>query len=168
MMREPLDLLAKAVGIKRFDGIHDKRVDFTAAFTEHLTVSDVVRKGVLECILQVRKELARIQESGRLQIVEQTAKLVLFESANCLQEGEWDVVSDYGRLLQQVLVGGGQRVDTRSEDCPHRGRDLGARERPRNAVTAACALKHTIIDQRSHDLLDEKRVPASALHQEMI
>ena len=165
---EPLDLLAQPVGVKLFYGIHDARVDFAATFVEHPTVGDVVGEGVLERILQVGKEPCRIEKFGSLQIVEQTAKLVLCQPANCVQEGEWDIVSNDRRLLQQVLLGGGQRVDTRGEHRLHRGRDLDARERPRKAVAAACALEHTSIDQRPHDLFDEERIPAGALHQEAL
>ena len=43
-----------------------------------------------------------------------------------------------------------------------------AGERPRKAVAAACALEHASIDQRSHDLFDEERIPAGALHQEAL
>ena len=115
VIREPLDLLAQPVGVNLFHGIHDARVDLAAAFVEHPTVRDVVGEGVLERILQVGKELCRVEEFGCLQIVEQAAKLVLCQPANRMQEREWDVVPNDGRLLQQVLVGGRQRVDTRSE-----------------------------------------------------
>ena len=167
-MGEPLDLLAQPVGVKLFHGIHDARVDVAATFVEHPAVGDVVGEGVLEGVLQVRKELCRVEKFSSLQIVEQTAKLVLCQPADCMQEGEWDVVSNDGRLLQQALLGGGQRVDTRSEHRLHRGRDLDARERPRKAVAAARALEHAGIDQRSHDLFDEERIPAGALHQEAL
>ena len=71
-MGKPLDLLAQPVGVKLFYGIHDARVDVAATFVEHPTVGDVVGEGVLERILQVRKELCRIEKFGSLQIVEQT------------------------------------------------------------------------------------------------
>ena len=82
-----------------------------------------------------------------------------------MQEGEWDVVPDDGRLLQEVLVGRRQRVDTRSENCLHRGRDLDTGERPRKAVAAACVLEHAGGDQSPHDLFGEKWIPAGAPHQ---
>jgi len=85
-----------------------------------------------------------------------------------MQEGEWHIVPDYGRLLQQVLGSRGQRVDTRGEHRLHRGRNLGAGERPRKAVAAAHPVEHGSIGQPSHDLFDEERIPASALHQEAL
>ena len=90
-MGEPLDLLAETGRRKAFHGIHDARVDLAATFVEHSAVGDVVGEGVLEGVLQVRKEPCRIEKFGSLQIVEQTAKLVLWQPANCVQEGEWDV-----------------------------------------------------------------------------
>src|ERR1700733_12325289 len=83
-----------------------------------------------------------------------------------MQKAKWGVLSNYRSLLQQVLLGGGQRVDTGGEHRLQGGRDLDVRKRPRQAVAAACAREHTSIDQRSHDLLDEERITAGALHQE--
>ena len=64
------------------------------------------------------------------------------------------------------LSAGGKRVDARGEHRLHGGRDLDAGERPRKAVAAARALEHAGTDQRPHDLFDEERIPAGALHQE--
>ena len=97
-----------------------------------------------------------------------TAKLVLRQPANCMQKDEWHVASDDGRLLQQVLLGSGQRIDTRSEHRLHRARDLDARERPRKAVVATPAFEHASIDQRSHDLFHKEWISAGALHQEAL
>ena len=64
-----------------------------------------------------------------------------------------------------MLVGGGQRVDARSKDRLHGGRDLSARERLCKSVAA---LERTRIDQRSHDLFDEEGIPVGALRQEAL
>ena len=143
-------------------------MDFAATFMEHPTVGDVVSEGVLERILRFWKETWRIEKFSSLQIVEQTAKLVVRQPANCVQEGKWDVVSNDGRFLQQVLVGSRQRVNTRSEDCLHRRRDLDSRRRPRKLVAAARALEHAGSDQPSHDLFGEERIPAGASYQEAL
>src|SRR5262245_11238606 len=79
------------------------------------SVGDIVGEGVLEGVLQVRKELRRVEKLSSLQIVEQTAKFVLCQPTNWMQEGERGVVSNYRRLMQQTLLGGGQRIDTRGE-----------------------------------------------------
>src|SRR5262245_47866708 len=100
MICEPLNLFAKPIGVKLFNRIHHARVDFTATFVEYPTVCDVVSKRVLERILQIRKKLCRIEKLGSLQTVRQATKLVFRQPANCLQETEWDFVSDNGRLLQ--------------------------------------------------------------------
>ncbi len=42
MISQPLDLLAQAVGVYLFHGIHDTFVDLAATFMEHPTVRDVV------------------------------------------------------------------------------------------------------------------------------
>src|SRR5262249_53948386 len=168
VMGEPLDLLAEPVGVQLFYGIHDARVDVATALVEHSSVGDVVGEGVLEGVLQVRKELCRIEKFSSLQLVEQTAKLVLCKPTNCMQEGEWGVVSNYRRLMKQALLGGRQRIDTRGEHRLHCRWDLAAGERPRKAVVAARALEHTGIDQHSHDLFNKERIPTGALHQEAL
>src|SRR5262249_14697019 len=155
-------------GVQLFYGIHDARVDVATALVEHPSVGDIVGEGVLEGVLQVRKELRRVEKLSSLQIVEQTAKFVLCQPTNCMQEGERGVVSNYRRLMQQTLLGGGQRIDTRGEHRLHCGRDLGARERPRKAVAAARAFEHTGIDQHAHDLFNKERIPTGALHQEAL
>ena len=83
-----------------------------------------------------------------------------------MQEGQWDVVTNDSRLLQQALFGGRQGVDARGEHRLHSGRDLDAGERPREAVTAARPHEHAGTDQRPHDLFDEERIAAGALRQE--
>src|SRR5262245_59153313 len=104
-MRKPLDLLAEPVGVQLFYGIHDARVDVAAALVEHPSVGDVVGEGVLEGVVQVRKELRRVEKFGTLQVVEQTAELILRQSTNCVQQGERGVMSDNRRLMQQALLG---------------------------------------------------------------
>ena len=136
-MGEPLDLLAEPVGVKLFYGIHDARVDVATALVEHPSVGDVVGKGVLEGVLQVREELRRVEKFSSLQIVQETVKLALRQPTNCMQEGERCIMSNHRRLVQQALLGGGQRVDTRSEDSLHRGRDLDAGERPGKPIATA-------------------------------
>ena len=70
MSGEPLDLLTQPVGVQHFYGIHRTRVDVAAAFVEHPAIGDVVGEGVLESVLQRRKELCRVEKFGGLQIVE--------------------------------------------------------------------------------------------------
>jgi hypothetical protein len=136
-MGELLDLLAEPIGVELFYGIHDARVDVSAALVEHSTVCDVVSERVLKRVLQVRKEPCRVKKFSSLQIVQETAKLVLCKPTDCKQESERGVVSNYRRLMKQTLLGGGQRVDTRSEDSLHRGRDLGTGERPGKPIATA-------------------------------
>src|SRR5262249_14369056 len=84
VMGEPLDLLAEPVGVQLFYGVHDARVDVATALVEHPSVGDVVGEGVLEGVLQVREELRRVEKFSSLQVVEQAAKLVLCQPANCM------------------------------------------------------------------------------------
>ena len=143
-------------------------MDVATALVEHSSVGDVVGERVLEGVLQVRKELRRVEKFGTLQVVEQTAELILRQSTNCVQQGERGVMSDNRRLMQQALLGGGQRVDTRGEHRLHCGWDLGAGERSCEAIAAAGAFEHTGIDQNSHDLFNKERIPTGALHQEAL
>src|SRR5262249_61560191 len=109
-------------------------------------------EGVPERILQVRKEPCRIEELGSLQMVQQGAKLVLWQPANCMQEGGWHIVPDYGGLLQQMLSSCGQCVDTRGEHRLSLGRKLGAGGRPRKAVAAPHPVQYGSTGPPSHHL----------------
>ena len=64
----------QAVGVELLHCIHDARVNFAAAFVQHPAVGDVVGEGMLECVLQIRKELCRVQKFSSLEIVENTPK----------------------------------------------------------------------------------------------
>ena len=77
VMGEPLDLLTKPIAVKLFYGVHDARVDVATVIAEDPAVGDVMRKGMLESVLQVGKELCRIKKLGVLQIPEQAAEVVL-------------------------------------------------------------------------------------------
>ena len=66
-----------------------------------------------------------------------------------------------------LSAGGSASIRAARTACTVGGTSV-AGERPRKAVAAACALEHTGIDQRSHDLFDEERIPAGALHQEAL
>src|SRR5215472_8227876 len=112
-MGKPLDLLTQAVGVKFFYGIDDTRVDIAAAFVQNPAVGDILGQGVLEGVLQVGKKLRRVEKLGSLQIVEQRAKPVFCQTRNCLQQGDWDVVPNHRRRLQQAFFGSRQSVDTR-------------------------------------------------------
>ena len=84
-MSEPLDLFSEPVGIQFFHRAHDARVDVAAAFVEHPAIGDVMGKGVLKGVLQVGEDLGPKEKFVSLQIVEQTAKPVLRQPANCMQ-----------------------------------------------------------------------------------
>src|SRR5712691_2170325 len=126
-MGEPLDLFAKPIGVKLLYGLHDARVDVATAIAEHPAVGDVVSEGMLESVLQVGKQLCRIKKLGLLQIPEQAAEVVLRQPGNGMQQGQWDVMSNDRRLLQEALLGGRERIDTGGEHRLDRRRDLDAR-----------------------------------------
>jgi hypothetical protein len=69
-------------------------------------------------------------------MVEQAAKLVLRQPANRMQQREWHIVPNDGRLLQQVPAWPAMHRYAQ-RDGLHRGRHLGAGERPCKAVAPA-------------------------------
>ena len=147
MMGEPFDVLAEPVGIKLFYGIHDLRMDVAAAFVKHPVIGDVVGESVLEGVSQVGEDLCCVKKLSGLKIVEKAVKRFLRMPANSMQQSEWDVLSDDRRLFQQAFLDDGQGVDTGSQHRAHSGRDLNAREWPRQAVAAAGAFEHAGIEQ---------------------
>src|SRR5215471_17879474 len=103
--------------------MYDARVNVPPAFVEHPAVGNVVSERMLEAVLQVRKDLRRVEKLSSLQIVEHTAKPGVWQRTNGLQQREWEIVPNHCRLFQQALFGSGQRINTRGEHCPHGGRD---------------------------------------------
>src|SRR5438309_259207 len=118
-----------------------------------------------ERIRHIRIKLCRIKKFSILKIVEQSPKFVFCQSANCTQECKRYMIPNDSCILQHVLGDSRKGINTRGEDRPHRGRDLGTREWPSKRVSAARAREYPSINELTHDFFDEERIAAGALHQ---
>ena len=73
-MGEPLDVLAEAIPVERFDRVHDPRVKSPAALLQEPAVGDLVGQRVLERVLEVGEEARLVEELGRLEMGEPSAQ----------------------------------------------------------------------------------------------
>ncbi|NJO32756.1 MAG: hypothetical protein HC869_06035 [Rhodospirillales bacterium] len=76
MSGKSFHMLAEPVGIKRFYRMDDSRMYLAAALVEEATVRDVVCQSMLEGKPQIGKQLCCEEKVSRLQVSEQTARLV--------------------------------------------------------------------------------------------
>src|SRR5262245_42162539 len=119
---------------------------------------------MIERICHIRVKLCRIEKFSISKSVEQSPKFLFCQSANCTQKCKWHVISNDSCILQHVLGDSRKGINTRGEDRPHCGGDLGPRKWPSKAVSAARAREYPSISQLAHDFFDEERVAASVLY----
>ena len=67
VVRQPFDLVGEAVGIERFDGLHNARVQGSASLLQETAVRHLVRQGVLEGVGQFGEQASLVEEFGGLQ-----------------------------------------------------------------------------------------------------
>ena len=77
MVREELDVLGQAVGVRALDRVHDGRVQCTPPLGEHAAVRDFVRERVLERVLEIGVEARLVEKLGGLQLGERVPELVV-------------------------------------------------------------------------------------------
>ena len=64
MIPEAFDMLGQAVGIKRFDGLHDSAVEHATPLQKHAFIRHLMREGVFEGIFEVREVTAPYRNSA--------------------------------------------------------------------------------------------------------
>lgn len=104
VVRQPLDLLGEPTRMNRFDRLHDLSVQHVPAVLEHASVGYIVRKRVLERVLQVGEEARLVEEFRCLKMAETASQLILSQAGDTLQERQGHVLADHGGRLQQALL----------------------------------------------------------------
>src|SRR5262245_8512596 len=77
------------------------------------------------------------------------------------------MIPNDGCILQYALRDSRKRINTRGEDGPHCGWDLGPREWPSKGVFATRAREYPSINELAHDFFDEERIAAGVLYQKV-
>ncbi len=70
VLREPLDVLAEAIGVERLDRRHDPGVQRAPPLVEHAAVGHLVGERVLEGVFEIGEEARLVEELGGLQMRE--------------------------------------------------------------------------------------------------
>ena len=77
-------------------------------------------------------------------------------------------MTDHGRILQDSLFGGRQRVDARRQNRLHCRRDVNFGELLDKAIFASCPFQGFGVDQRAHDLFDKERISSGTGKNEIL
>jgi hypothetical protein len=134
-------------------------VERAPAVLKEAAVRHLVRQGVLERVLEVRKEARLVEKLARLEGRETVPQDVLGHLRDRLEDGKGHIRADDRGRLEEALLFGREPVYPRGQDRLDRRRDLNARERSGEAIGAALPGQHLRLDQRAHALLQEERVP---------
>jgi hypothetical protein len=135
------------------------------AVLEHAPVGDLGGEGVLERVLEIRKEPRLVEKLGCQEVGERPAKAVFGHVGDGLQERERHVFPDDGGRLEQPLVLGRQPIDARRQDRLSRRRDRPRLERPCHPGSRAYTPDTASIGTRStcRDDGSASRPPATGL-----
>ena len=167
-MREQLDLLGEAIGMKRFDRVDDRGVQEISSLQQHAAVGDLVSEGVLEGIFELREKPRLVHEFGRLQPRETALQIVFAACEDSLENGVGNVGADDGGGLQQLFVRGIEPIDARGDDRLHGRRNANRVETAHQAIGAARARKSAGFGERAHAFLEEQRIALGALDQQRL
>ena len=106
-----------------------------------------------------------VEELGGLQMGEAQAEWLLRHLGHGLEECQGHLGADDGGGLQELLLLRRQPVDARRQHRLHRRRHLDTRQRLRQTIGPLVADQYLRFHQGPHALLQEERVPLSALDQ---
>jgi hypothetical protein len=91
---EPLDMLAKAISVERLDCPDNPRVKLAALLLKQPGVRDLMREGMLERVLEIRKQTSVIEEIASLETIEPATKSLIRQFGDRLEQCEWHVLAD--------------------------------------------------------------------------
>ena len=110
-----------------------------APLGEQTPVRDIMGQRVLERVFQVREQIRLEDKLGGLKMCETTAKCFLVLIDDRQKQCERNILSDYGRGLEQLLLFSWQPVDAGGQDRLDCGWDLHCVEGLGEAIAAALA-----------------------------
>src|SRR5438445_10613173 len=116
VVREALDVLAQAIGVEMLAGPNNSRVEHSPALLEQAAVGALVRKGMLERVLDFGKKPGLVQEFGGLQPRETLMQFVVAQASNGFEQTKRDVLADDRCRLQEALVFGCESIDAGRDD----------------------------------------------------
>ena len=109
-MGQTLQVLGETIAMEPLDRRRDPRVQLTTTLPEHAAVRDLVRQGVLERVLDVRRRARLVEEFRSLEAAQAPRqRVVTFRDG--LEQREGNRPADDRRHLEQSLVLGGQTID---------------------------------------------------------
>ena len=168
MVREELDVLDEAVGVRALDRVHDGRVQRAPSLGEHAAVRDLVRERVLERVLEIGVEPRLVEKLRGLQLGERLPELVVPQVRHRFEQAHRDVLADDRGGLEQPLPLGPKPIDPRGEDGLHGGGNLDAIRRASEPIAARIAAERAGLHQRAHAFFEEERIALRAGDEERL
>src|SRR5262245_38802890 len=121
---------------------------------------------MLEGIFELREKARLVEEPCSLEVRKAATERLLGQLGNGLQEHEGHLLTDDGCQLQQAFLRGWEAVDPGGEDRLHGCRYLNTWAGLRQAIGTRGSHQDVRLDQCADGLLQEERIPFSALDQE--
>src|SRR5262249_27080645 len=116
LVREPFDLFAPPVPGQRLKRLNDAGMQRSPPLQQKAAVGYLVRQGVLEGVLALRKKPRLVKEFRRLQVGQAPVQLSVRHLGNRLHQRQGYLRTDYSRRLEEALSLGWQSVDTGCQD----------------------------------------------------
>ena len=163
-MRQSIDVPPVHLGLAtRLQSGDDARVECAPPSERQARKRNLVREGMPERVLQLRKQSRLMEELAGLQARQPLGDRVRRCVGDRLEQRTRHVLADGGGRLQQDLLSRGKPVDAGREHGKYRRghvRDVG---QMRHVVVAARAGQCAALDEIAHAFLEEKRIPSGAL-----
>src|SRR5262245_49700054 len=113
MIRQALDLFCQSVPSERLRRLDDAGMQHPPPLLEQTAVGHLVRQGMLEGVLALRKEARLVEELSGLEVGKTTMQTHFRQLGDGLQEGEGYFVPNHRGGLEEVFLLGWQPVDAR-------------------------------------------------------
>jgi hypothetical protein len=163
---QPLQVLAEAVRIEGLDDLDDPRVESLPPVPGEAAIRDILGEGVLEGVLQLRKQSRLVEKLRGLQAAQAGSQRVLPEPGDRAQHGEGHGPADDRGHFQDLSQGVGKPLhaseDGRLDGVGHRRPIPGAGHHDARPVAAHRAR----LLERSHQFLDEEGIALRLLDDE--
>jgi len=140
-------MLVDLVGVHLLYRTRDRRVELCAAIAEQRAVRDFLRQRMLERVLALGIHRLLQQELALHQRCEGLGEVGVGKLGHRRQDRFCELLLDYRRCLQQVLLALGKAIDARGKHALHRRRNLERLDWRDQPIRPAGAFEASVLDQ---------------------
>ncbi len=103
MLRKPLNLFDQAVWIQLLNRLYDLRMQCPPAILEKPSISNLMRKRVLESVFEVGKQARLVNKFRRLKVRQLPSEIFLRKFGDGLEQRKRKILADDRSALKQLL-----------------------------------------------------------------